>query len=647
MATKPNNIKSVRRAQTISPFGAGAILDIRNESLIATDISYWRRRGNPISEPRLQKLLKVNRLVMAPAAPEGFSQRYDPVTYFRFPRWVFCSKCRRMEFLLRERPNPDDIPLCPSCNEPMTPMRFVLACPRGHLEDVPWYQWAHSLNNGRRKCERRDTLSFITLPGGSGLEFIQVRCKSCEAWRSLDGIASPDSMKALGHKCGGRQPWQKAANAIACDAVPQVLQRGATNLTFPIVESSIDIPPYSSWTSYSDARLQITETPEYMVIRSNPGSVLFDGLIAAIATKLSLPEDVVRLNVNLELEEQGLAPSAGAADAIGQTATEALLPAEYQAFIQPDGQYSPRDNFIKQTEDLRSYITGLTSSPETGFASLLDEVLDKVVRVTRLREVRVLTGFSRLGPAVRGSGDDDEPGVFSIYGSRQKIAPVAVPADLGTKRPGERELPAIEVFGEGVFLSFKEDKVRAWESRSDVRTRVTSLVGRHESSTSYMPFPTPRFVMLHTLAHILIRQLSFECGYSTASLRERVYATTAGADGTPMAGVLIYTAAGDSEGTLGGLVREGNPDRLIPTMSKALQTADWCSSDPLCRESRGQGLGAMNLAACHGCALLPETSCIYSNRELDRVLLLGNPEDRRLGFLGGLLDALLKSNSSA
>ena len=62
-----------------------------------------------------------------------------------------------------------------------------------------------------------------------------------------------------------------------------------------------------------------------------------------------------------------------------------------------------------------------------------------------------------------------------------------------------------------------------------------------------------------------VRQLSFECGYSLASLRERLYAASPGA-GTPMAGILVYTSAGDAEGSLGGLVREAQVDRLLPTI---------------------------------------------------------------------------------
>ena len=108
-----------------------------------------------------------------------------------------------------------------------------------------------------------------------------------------------------------------------------------------------------------------------------------------------------------------------------------------------------------------------------------------------------------------------------------------------------------------------------------------------------------------------------------------------------MAGILIYTSAGDAEGTLGGLVREAQLDRMLPTLVKALQTAEWCSSDPLCRESGGQGIGGLNLAACHACALVPETSCVLSNRLLDRTLLLGSPAAPTTGFFSSLIEQVM------
>ena len=143
-------------------------------------------------------------------------------------------------------------------------------------------------------------------------------------------------------------------------------------------------------------------------------------------------------------------------------------------------------------------------------------------------------------------------------------------------------------------------------------------------------------MLLHTLAHVLINQLAFDCGYGSASLRERLYCDISDKE-HPMQGILIYTASGDSEGTMGGLVRQGRSGRFESTLKRALQHAAWCSSDPVCIETTGQGADSANLAACHGCCLLPETSCEEGNRLLDRGLLVGTPKDKPLGFFSDLV----------
>jgi hypothetical protein len=285
----------------------------------------------------------------------------------------------------------------------------------------------------------------------------------------------------------------------------------------------------------------------------------------------------------------------------------------------------------------------LNSLPNDSFGQavhMLASHVSTICQVIRLREVRTLTGFSRLAPTVRNS-EDEAPGTFSVYNSPVKISTQMVPASL--IELDDPWLPAVEVYGEGIFLELDNDAVIEWENRAAVKHRIARLQERYEAGKmGYLPRPEPRLVLLHTLAHLVIRQLSFECGYATASLRERVYAS-ASANGTMMSGVLVYTAAGDSEGTLGGLVREGEAPRLFARLLAALQSAEWCSSDPLCRESEGQGSGAMNLAACHACTLLPETSCTLSNRMLDRAMLLGTPKKPELGFFSDLIKFLMKS----
>ena len=142
---------------------------------------------------------------------------------------------------------------------------------------------------------------------------------------------------------------------------------------------------------------------------------------------------------------------------------------------------------------------------------------------------------------------------------------------------------------------------------------------------------TGKFLLLHTMSHLLIKQLSFECGYNISSLKERIYCGEA-SEGKEMAGILIYTASGDSEGTLGGLVRQGWYDTFPRIYKKAVESAVTCSNDPICLLSSGQGRDSLNLSACYSCGLLPETCCEEFNVFLDRGVIVGTYENRKLGF---------------
>jgi hypothetical protein len=197
-------------------------------------------------------------------------------------------------------------------------------------------------------------------------------------------------------------------------------------------------------------------------------------------------------------------------------------------------------------------------------------------------------------------------------------------------------LPAIEVRGEGVFLELSEKRLQDWESDPEVIRRATRVNGNYLKRTQAMGnvpnrVITPRLLLIHTLAHVLINQWSLDCGYPAASLRERLYVSDR------MAGLLIYTATSDSAGSLGGVVAQAGPGRLDEALREGLSRASWCSADPLCIESDATGVDALNLAACHACTLLPEVSCEEMNLFLDRGLLVGIPTNQQLGFFSDLV----------
>jgi len=237
--------------------------------------------------------------------------------------------------------------------------------------------------------------------------------------------------------------------------------------------------------------------------------------------------------------------------------------------------------------------------------------------IDKVRVVNALVGFSRIQPVITS----DDNGFVSI------------------KEPDTKWYPAYEVRGEGIFIEFKQDDIDAWVTANPaVVERAARLNNNYAISYIGKNHPrtiTPKFLMLHTLSHLLISQLSFECGYSIASLSERLYCSES-EDGKTMAGIFIYTASGDAEGTLGGLVRQGRSDAFPRILKKAIANAKTCSNDPVCIMSRGQGRDSLNLAACHACGLLPETCCEEKNAFLDRGVIVGTYENPDIGFWSGL-----------
>ena len=235
------------------------------------------------------------------------------------------------------------------------------------------------------------------------------------------------------------------------------------------------------------------------------------------------------------------------------------------------------------------------------------QLIERVVIVRRLREVRALAGFTRI------------ENTYDL-----QLADVAAQQPPSVQMLSATELnwrPAVELRGEGVFIELSEAEVRRWETTSPLQTRSEMMAQVHRSwrrarQLPKTPYPGSRFVLLHSLAHMLIQGLALDCGYSSTSIRERIYSSNSTED--PMAGILLYTATPDSDGSLGGLAEKGLPNRLQPLLHDALERAHYCSSDPLCGHIATGETGHLNGAACHACLLVSETSCERGNRYLDR-----------------------------
>lgn len=251
-----------------------------------------------------------------------------------------------------------------------------------------------------------------------------------------------------------------------------------------------------------------------------------------------------------------------------------------------------------------------------------DEVIHKYFKsislIPKLKETRAFVGFSRLKPNSK-----------TISENKKML------------RLGEGKwVPAIETYGEGIFFEFNEQYLSEWAKRPEVMSRIRKVAENYKNSFFGQGLKgevRPEYMLIHTFAHLIINQLSFECGYGSSSIRERLYCEI-GENNYNMAGVLIYTASGDAEGSLGGLVRQGEKGRIEDTIISALKNALWCTSDPVCIQSSGQGTDSCNLAACHNCAILPETCCENGNRLLDRGVVIGTLFEPHIGFFSDVRD---------
>jgi MrfA Zn-binding domain len=613
----------VRRGQLVVPFGVGAMMVVKDgTSIITAGLDNWYKRADVqrgqvevdefiIQEWRLQQLLGVGHLRLPPDFRKGFAGMAIPnpfltVPGLRFPQWHFCPKCRRLEPMSLEQRGRIACQECRAGNTRgwMAQVPFVAMCARGHIQDFPWREWVHA--DLEPRCQR--TLRLYAT-GSASLASQQIVCE-CGAKRNLQGVttARPDGSTFLTssmvpgkrYECKGSKPWLGSGSEEGCGAPVRGTLRGAGNVYFADVKSSIFLPRENP--GVSQRLLNLLDEPVYSsVIRLLEDETKPRHLRARGPDPLQVFSDseiVEALRVILRGREE----AAGDVSEAGRGAQELeLRGAEFVAL-----------STQRTDDDLVVRVMSITA-----YGSPVREFLESVSLVDKLRETRAFVGFSRVFP---------EDGRTPRERSRMlwKVPP----------RGREAWLPAQLAFGEGIFLRFDEARLSEWERRVSVQERVQALSDRYTAARRERQLRerilSPRFVLLHTFSHVLMTRLIFECGYASASLRERIYVSAE--PDKEFAGVLIYTAAGDSDGTMGGLVRMGRPSYLEPVMRRSLEGAQWCSADPVCIETRAQGPLSCNLAACHNCVLVPETACEEMNRFLDRALLVGTISNPSVGF---------------
>lgn len=604
----------LRRSHLISTFGPGAMLDLPRYSVLVGGLDLWSGTRDPIHEERLAR--KVAEVLGLPsiqlyAPPDnGQDQEGRPrsgVTCFTFPTW-FVAKISRVTLwkegskVYRTRPLISHARLDKGSYQDLdgkrysvVPVRFVQACPKGHISDIDWISFAH--DDFHSEC--RGPLWLDEGGTGGDLAEIYVRCESCKKRRSL-GQAKIPVGGVLG-VCKGQRPWLGQGvpweECLAPTGRPEfnrLLVRSASNAYYPQVQSVISIPD-----NQEKLRKAVDEIWEsYLQWVDEPGELKTERKKAQVSRALAgLSDEVVFAEIQRRKSAQP-----GDTRTLKQVEIETLLSEPVQVGEDvPEGDFYARARALVQPEPW------------------LSARLERIVLVHRLREVQALVGFTRFEPSMPDIDGELEIGVQR---AQLSLEPSWV--------------PAVENRGEGVFLAFKPDAIRKWMTFDRVRERglmleegfVTWRTRRGLPDT--VRFPGLPYIMLHSLSHLLVTAVSLECGYAASSVRERVYAGRGGY------GILLYTGTPGAEGTLGGLVAVGR--HLERHLATALELGRLCSNDPVCAQHKPSNPleeRFLQGAACHGCLLIAESSCERGNELLDRALVVPTVEAAEAEFFGG------------
>ncbi len=582
----------LRRSQVITTYGPGALIDLPHDSAIVSGLDTWPPVGklDRVAEPRLARKLQgitggaEPQLYAPPAASTAPGATPTGIGASRFPEWFVVQDTEKSGAHVRSRRLVHRKALDDKRRfegRQVVATRFVRACPRGHVDDLDWSGFVHG-SDGRCPPQRPIWLDEHGTTGD--LTDLVVRC-DCGKTRRLSD-ASMLELNPLGH-CHGARPWLGQNMNEECHKPSRLLIRTASNAYFPQVVSVLSLPERGT-----DVARVVRELWDDLRIVDEPVELKFVKKKPIVADGLAQFDDDEVLDA-IRKEKHG---DPGSAKSVKETELEALLAAP-EGFGE-DVPVNP-DFHARRLPD-RAW---RRSDRVAGIA--------EVIQLHRLREVLALAGFTRfeaVTPDIHGEYDSDV----------ERAAIAAEPSWF----------PAVENRGEGLFLRLRTEAVGDWLGRPAVTGRLDALARGHarwaERRKSARGFPGGPYLLLHTLSHLLIQSLAMRCGYPASSLRERVYA-----EGDRY-GLLIYTGSPDAEGTLGGLVQQAR--HLEDHIAEALQSGELCSNDPTCAEhAPGESMEARWLhgAACHGCALVAETSCEMRNDYLDRALVvpvLGVPD---------------------
>ena len=583
----------VRLSHLLRHCSVGAIVRGSDSLMVVRDIRDWNPPGESPRDREIRHVdqvrsaLGISQALCRPPVKreqDGIVLGWIPAE--RFPSWMRCLQCGLMHRTpwrspeVREMKDLRCIGNGGTCEGRLEQSPWVLVHENGYLADAPWHDLAHadSRHPKQRQCQADWTSHYLKLVNTEAGRRIQ--CTRCQ---SSGGLESRWPFGIYTRQ----QPWIDEPPAEPAKDPAWLLEINDVRVHSTVTRTALVIPPESRIRKgtvvdqlYGNSRYQ-------QAIRNARTTLAKKSTVRRVASDYGCSPD--EIEEAMEELDRGY-------PLYGQSITQQdLLVGEYLALTEPIPNLKEDEDFV--TSHQTSAWKALGRRLEDGWVRRAAASVDRLIAVNKLKEIMVLTGFRRAG------GED--------------TTPPDITGDSDWR-------PAVELYGEGLFFTLDESLLKRWEDNPTVRERTSSFKQRYPAAPVRLNPEvdiSSRFLLCHTLAHLMIRQIEATAGYPAASLKERIYCASGA---KPMAGILIYVAVADEEGSLGGVMELATPDRFLRLLTAAYEAAEWCSLDPVCSEQEGHGPGLLNRAACHACALVPETSCLYENVLLDRAFVKGD-----------------------
>ena len=579
------SVGTIRKTQLITTFGVGAIVDFKDDTVVIASTDDWDYSPNDPTKIEERKIYNENLSVITGAkyflmpkttqSTNSFSQGKDVRSYI-FPEKQHCSRCGNV-YDIREL-DMKKRHECPQCKNRLTASRFIIVCQNGHMDDFPYSWWVHA----GKECPSKKISPRIKMKNiynRTDVASLMLECSDCGAKRGMMQVFSDKALTGFPCTCNHphfKDPKNRAT--FGCKMPVSVRLRSQSGVYFSITKSALLIPP---WSKKAVQYMQ----KQYTILKNVPIKQLPDTIRAALNDSKLTDEEILRSWDTVQIHYN-----------------QKQVRSELSVY-----------------KDEYKVLSNESNESEEGFSSYSAEIpakyssfFDQIAVVDKLIVTQAFTGFTRT--------------------TRDETFKVDI-----AQYPKEW-LPAVELKGEGIFIRLNKDKVAEWVKLNN--HRYDRMGNRAKKAISNTDRFSAVYVLIHTLSHLFIREISNICGYSAASIKEKIYADVdAEKNEINMCGFMVFVSSSDSGSSLGGLISiADNSDVMERILDSMLERAEWCSGDPLCISSVQQGYHNLNYAACHDCALLPETSCETFNVFLDRAAIIGLKTEDKVPDVAGFFE---------